>query len=208
VRARGEVRWGVAKGREKTTTDLWSLVVLDDAAERTLGRSEGTVEQVHVDLLGVSCLLDTASDLECSRFCQTTSRQSMLHADEGEGGRTVVCAVADTDELLVLSLVREPGLEIVLFGGGVVERSRDDRDELVRQLERLVKVLRVLDHRVEHGPRGSGVGDAELSERGVSDDSNPRRDDVDSPAQSSQTDGYGRYQGRHDHSILPPCGNM
>jgi hypothetical protein len=46
-----------------------SLVVFDDAAESSLGSAESSVEHVNVHLLGISLLFDTASDLECSRFC-------------------------------------------------------------------------------------------------------------------------------------------
>lgn len=57
----------------------------------------------------------------------------------------------------------EPSFEIVLLGSGVVEGTRNDRDELVRESEGLVKGFRVGDHVVEHLPRGGRVGDAELS---------------------------------------------
>lgn len=60
---------------ESRGTHLGSLVVFNDAAERTLRRRESTIEQVHVDLLRVTLLLGTASDLECSRFCSFVVRQ-------------------------------------------------------------------------------------------------------------------------------------
>lgn len=78
------------------------------------------------------------------------------------GALTVVGAVRDGDQFLVLSLVREPSLEVVFLGGRVVESSGDNRDELVRESERLVEGFRVGDHVIEHLPGRRRVGDTEL----------------------------------------------
>jgi hypothetical protein len=80
----------------------------------------------------------------------------------GPARLTVVCAVAAADQLLVLSLVREPSLDVVLDSSGVVERTRDNANDSVRDLEGLVKVLSVDKHFVEHGGRRFRVGDTEL----------------------------------------------
>lgn len=64
----------------------------------------------------------------------------------------VVGAVGAGDELLVLALEGEPGLEIVLLGGSVVERTRDNANHTVGQAEGLVELLGSVDHLVEVGP--------------------------------------------------------
>ena len=60
-------------GQEKKTrtlrgvdTYLRGLVVLDDAAECTLSRTERTVQHVHVELARLVFVLETASDLKTS----------------------------------------------------------------------------------------------------------------------------------------------
>ena len=64
----------------------------------------------------------------------------------------VVGAVGAGDELLVLALEGEPGLEIVLLGGSVVESTRDNADDTVGQAEGLVELLGSVDHLVEVSP--------------------------------------------------------
>lgn len=147
-------------------TDLGSLVVLDNAAKSTLGGAKSSVEHVSVHLLGVALLLDTAADLERARLCSVRREDERIserpRVQRQQRKLTVVRAVGNGDELLVLSLVREPCLEIVLLGSGVVEGARDDGDELVWEAEGLVEALGVGDHVVEHLPGGRRVGDAEL----------------------------------------------
>lgn len=74
----------------------------------------------------------------------------------------VVETIRARDKLLVLSLEREPGLEIVLLGGGVVESSRDDRDDAVWKAEGLVEGFRGGNHFVKGFPRMLRVGNDEL----------------------------------------------
>ena len=64
----------------------------------------------------------------------------------------VVGAVGAGDELLVLALEGEPGLEIVLLGGSVVERTRDNANNAVGKAEGLVELLGSVDHLVEVSP--------------------------------------------------------
>lgn len=75
---------------------------------------------------------------------------------------TIVGTVAARDQLLVLALHREPGLEVVLDRSGIVERSRNDLRDPVGETQRLVERLRVLEHGVKHGRRVFGLGDAKL----------------------------------------------
>jgi hypothetical protein len=123
-------------------TYVFRLVVLDNAADSTRRGRQRRVEAVHVLLLGVDLRLGAVSDLERAGL--------------------VVGAVAARDELLVLALEGEPRLEVELLGRRVVERARDDGDDLVRQAETLVEVLRVVDHVVERLPRLLGVREQEL----------------------------------------------
>jgi len=103
-------------------------------------------------------------------------------------------AIRDRLQLLVRSLVREPSFNVVLDGGGVVEGSRDDRDDLVRKLQRLVESFRVGGHLFEHLHRLLGLGDTELQcqRRGVSRvrkrARNGKRRRQNEPARSSRTD--------------------
>jgi hypothetical protein len=71
-------------------------------------------------------------------------------------------AVRNGLELLVGSLVREPSLDVVLDGSGVVEGPRYDGDDSVRKAEGLVEALGVGGHGLEHLHRLLGLGDAEL----------------------------------------------
>lgn len=93
-------------------------------------------------LLTVTHLLNSATDLEVTGL--------------------VVSAVRARDQLLIGTLEREPGLQIVLLGSSVVEGPRDDRNNTVRETERLVKVLRVLNHVVKHLPRLLRLSQTEL----------------------------------------------
>jgi hypothetical protein len=162
TRKEENVRKVKLEGRRGKKTHVGSLVVLDDAAESTLSGAEGTVEHVNVDLLRVALLLDTATNLEGTGFCEEVEVSECKEKEKRSKGRTVVGAVRDGDELLVFSLMREPRLKVVLLRRRVVERTRNDRDELVGKTKGLVERLRVGDHRVEHLPRRARVGDAEL----------------------------------------------
>ena len=62
----------------------------------------------------------------------------------------------------MLALVREPRLEVVLHRRRVVQCARDDRNDAVPEAERLVELLRVHEHFLEHRPAARRVGDAEL----------------------------------------------
>lgn len=121
---------------------LRGLEVLEDGADGAGGGGEGGVEAVDVRLLDVGLLLDAETDLEVARL--------------------VVGAVGARDELLELALVGEPGLEIELLRGGVVERAGHNGDDAVGDAERLIEGLAVGDHVLEHLPRLLGLRDAEL----------------------------------------------
>lgn len=97
---------------------------------------------MNVRLLRVGRLLHAVADLELAGL--------------------IVRAVGARHELLVLALEREPGFEIPLLGGGVVEGARDDGDDLVGEAEGLVEFFRGVDHLVESFPGLLGVGDDEL----------------------------------------------
>jgi hypothetical protein len=84
-----------------------------------------------------------------------------------ERTRLVVGTVRARDELLVLSLEGEPGLEVVLDRGSVVEGTRNNVDNTVGDLERLVELASNVDHRVEQGGRLLGVTEDELGLSGA-----------------------------------------
>lgn len=121
---------------------LGGLEVLEDGADGAGGGGEGRVEAVDIRLLDVGLLLDAEADLEVAGL--------------------VIGAVGARDELLELALVGEPGLEVELLGGRVVERARDDGDDAVGDAKGLVEGLAVGDHVVKHLPRLLGLRDAEL----------------------------------------------
>lgn len=60
------------------------------------------------------------------------------------------------------SLEWEPGLQIVLLGSRQVQRARNDGDDLIRDLKRLVELFRGGDHGLEHLPRFLRLRYAEL----------------------------------------------
>ena len=104
------------------------LVVLEEAADGPAARGERRVEHVDVLLLALAHLLVAAADLH--------------------GAALVVRAVGAGDELAELLLVGEPGLEVVLLDGGVVELAADDVDDVVGEAERLHVLLgEVLDRK-------------------------------------------------------------
>lgn len=123
-------------------THIWCLVVLEDAADCPGSGAEGRVEAVDVLLLRLRLGLCAVADLE--------------------GPGLVVGAVGAGHELLVLALEGEPGLEVELLGGGVVERPGYDGDDLVGEAEALVELLGDGDHVVEGVPGLLGVGEEEL----------------------------------------------
>jgi len=124
------------------TDTLGRLVVLKNAGQGTGSGSQSRVQAVDILLLTVTHLLDSATDLQVARL--------------------VVSAVGARDQLLVSTLEGEPGLQIILLGGSVVQSSRDDRDNTVRKTQGLVEVLRVLNHVVKHLPRLLRLSQAEL----------------------------------------------
>lgn len=123
-------------------TYIFSLVVLQDTAEGALGGTQGRVQSVHVGLLQIGCLLDTVADLQ--------------------GARLVVKAVGAGHKLLVLLLEWEPGLQIVLFRGSIVQGTGNDSHNVVRELQGLVELLGSGHHVLECLPRVLRLGQDEL----------------------------------------------
>lgn len=117
------------------------------------------------ELHGLSRFSIAVLDVQASRFC---NNQPISHgySRETHAGLTVIRAVAARNQLLVLSLEREPGFQIILYRRGVVQRAGNDVDNSVRQAEGLVKGFTVGDHRVEHLGRLFGFRDAELGSQG------------------------------------------
>ena len=76
--------------------------------------------------------------------------------------RLIVSAIRARDELPEGIVTWEPGFQVVLLGCCIVELSRHDIDDLVRQSEALVKQLRSLDHFLELVPRLVGLTVDEL----------------------------------------------
>jgi len=76
--------------------------------------------------------------------------------------RLVIRAVGARYKLLVLALEGEPGLEVVLFRCGVVERAGDDGDDAVGELEGFVEFFGRVDHAVEFGPGFVGFAEDKL----------------------------------------------
>lgn len=118
------------------------LVVLQNAAQGSLGGAKSGVEAVDVLLLSLVLLLDAASDLKVSGL--------------------VIGTVGARNKLLVLLLEGEPSLEIILLGGGVVQLAGDNGHNSVGKTQRLVELLGGINHSVKLLPRLFGVGDAEL----------------------------------------------
>jgi hypothetical protein len=79
-----------------------------------------------------------------------------------QGSALVIGAVRAGDQLLVLALEGEPGLEIVLLGGGVVQSTRDDGHDTVWNAKGLVEFLGVGDHVVKLLPGLLWVSEDEL----------------------------------------------
>lgn len=77
-------------------------------------------------------------------------------------GLTVVGTVRARDQFLVLSLVREPSLQIIFNSGSVVETARDNVDQTIRDAERLIELARVGDHGVKLGWGSLGFADDKL----------------------------------------------
>mmetsp|Transcript_13240 Transcript_13240/g.25353 ORF Transcript_13240/g.25353 Transcript_13240/m.25353 type:complete len:498 (-) Transcript_13240:8-1501(-) len=122
-----------------------SLVVLQHAAQSALRCRERAIQKMDV-LLG---LLRSLLGLPVPHLQPTA---------------LIVRAVAARHQLAIGLGRGEPRLEVVLLGGGVVERARDDVHDAVREPQVLIKRLRVGEHLLLHLP---GVvplarGDAEL----------------------------------------------
>ena len=66
---------------------------------------------------------------------------SNIRCRDKRSERTVVRAIRNGDQLLVLFLEREPRFQVVLLGRCIVERARDDADDLIRQLKGLVEAF-------------------------------------------------------------------
>jgi hypothetical protein len=101
---RQEIRlaWNILAQDLRNDEALWSLVVLENAAQSSLRRAQRAVERVYVFLPCGGQFLVSEPDLELACL--------------------VVCAVGDGDELLILSTAGdgEPGLEVALHGCRVV----------------------------------------------------------------------------------------
>jgi hypothetical protein len=123
-------------------TYIFSLVVLQNTAEGALGGTQGRVQSVHIGLLQIGRLLDTETDLQ--------------------GARLVVKAVGARDELLVLLLEREPGLQVVLLGSSIVQCAGNDSHNVVRELQGLVELLGSGHHVLESLPRVLRLGQDKL----------------------------------------------
>lgn len=107
------------------------LVVFEHTAQGSLGGAQGGVESVNVVLLVcvVRLLLLSVADLEFSSL--------------------VVGAVGAGHELLVLTLEWEPGLQVVLLGGSIVESTGNDGDDAVGDVQGLVEFFGGVDHLVK-----------------------------------------------------------
>jgi len=109
---------------------LGRLVVFDEAAQGALGGCEGRVEAVDILLLLVAGLKKKNKNKHDFYLVYLFLAAADLHT-----ARLVVGAVGARHELAVVAKAGEPGLEIVLFGSGVIESARDDADDAVRDLE-------------------------------------------------------------------------
>lgn len=110
-----------------------ALPILQDSANGAFGGTQSRVQAVHVLLLAVRHLFDTASDFKAAGL--------------------VVSAVAAGDEFLEFALVWKPGFQVVFLCGCVVKSARDDGYDAVRETQALEEVFRMADHFVEHFPR-------------------------------------------------------
>lgn len=86
----------------------------------------------------------------------------MLSAAHSQVPRLEVGAVRARDQLPVSVVAREPGLQVVLLGGGVVQGPRNNADHPVGQPQALVELLRNLDHFLMGSPRVFGLAQDEL----------------------------------------------
>ena len=118
------------------------MVVLENAAKRALGGTESRVESVHIGLLQISGLLGTVTDLQSAGL--------------------VIGAVGAGDKFLVLLLEGEPSLQVVLLGGGVVESTRNNLDNLVGKTQGLVELLGGVHHVLKCLPGVLGLSKDEL----------------------------------------------
>lgn len=97
----------------RASTNLFSLEILENAAESPLGGAESSVECVDIGLLQVGGLLATEANVKRPRL--------------------VVGAVGARHELLVLLLEGEPRLQVVLLGCSVVQCTGNNGHDLVRE---------------------------------------------------------------------------
>lgn len=85
-----------------------------------------------VCLLDIRLLLDTIPNLKCTAL--------------------VIRAVGARDKLLILSLEREPSLEVILLGGCIVQPPGHNGDYPVRETQALVECLGIGDHLIKRLP--------------------------------------------------------
>ena len=58
-------------GRKWESTDLWRLVILYDATQRSFGRTQGTVQHVDVNLSSLILGFQPATDFKPPALCRT-----------------------------------------------------------------------------------------------------------------------------------------
>mmetsp|Transcript_103210 Transcript_103210/g.258772 ORF Transcript_103210/g.258772 Transcript_103210/m.258772 type:complete len:256 (+) Transcript_103210:162-929(+) len=118
------------------------LVILDQAAQCTLGCTKGAVEHVAE---GVLFLEATFGAHRPGLIVQTIRARYKL-------------------PVLTLALViaREPTLKVVFLGRGIVQLTRHDRNSPVRDTQGLVELLCQVDHLVVLLPRLLGLDESKL----------------------------------------------
>lgn len=111
---------------------LRRLVVLQNTAQRARQRTQRRVQHVDVLLVLVRLLRRATANLHRARL--------------------VIGAVTARHQLAIRVVAGEPALQVVLLGGSVVQRARNDVDDVVGKSERLVELATVLDHVFVHVP--------------------------------------------------------
>lgn len=107
-------------------TYIFLLVVLENTAKGALSGAQSSVQCMNISLLQISSFLNTITNLE--------------------GARLIIEAVGARDKFLELLLEWEPGLEIIFLGCCIVQCARNNGDNLVREAQGLVELLRGRHH--------------------------------------------------------------
>jgi len=118
--------------RSRDLDTLVSLTVLKDAAESTLCGNKSAVKHVNVSLLRIILLLRAITNFKSTRL--------------------VISAVGAGNELTEFLEAREPGFKIVLLSSSVVKSTRNDVDNVIRDVKALVELLRDSEHAFVHLP--------------------------------------------------------